>query len=270
MDAQSSSFSIESPDPSTPSPSTLPEPLFEADAPYPGSQLLKLILGRKTLYGYLELVGRRYSLPATGFEASHSHFQASRFQQLGRKKIKTSLVAIQTRLSRELLQIHRDQKTLTNHRFHIIELLKTSDLDTAAELLKATASTTNRLYTYLQLYNGEKPKHIAQKLDVTRNALQHYIDDWKELGLLEVEGHRYYYTPKGKVIVQNLERTAADLEYGDSPLDEEQEGGEPEVLGDRGSVPTLPGHSECPECGSTELEFKRGVKQCGGCSWSVA
>lgn len=63
-------------------------------------------------------------------------------------------------------------------------------------------SSYNRIYTFLELHTGTEPKHIAHELDVTRNALQHYIQDWKNLGLIHSEGNEYLFTDEGQDLIQ--------------------------------------------------------------------
>lgn len=89
-------------------------------------------------------------------------------------------------------------------------------------------SSYNRLYAYLHI-GDKQPKHIGYDLDVTRNALQHYIDDWKELDLIDIEGKKYHYTERGKEIRTKLTvfltehgNTEKDFfEKSDSPSEEE-------------------------------------------------
>lgn len=66
-------------------------------------------------------------------------------------------------------------------------------------------SNYNRLYTYLRLYDRYSPMQICNELDVTRNALQHYINDWKELNLIYSEGNDYIFTDKGEAVAQDLQ-----------------------------------------------------------------
>jgi len=80
------------------------------------------------------------------------------------------------------------------------------DLQTPADILKSVCQTQERLYTFLQLYEGSSPKHIAQDLDITRSALQFYIDDWKEHDLIYVDGKDYIYTEKGEKLVEELDQ----------------------------------------------------------------
>lgn len=79
------------------------------------------------------------------------------------------------------------------------------DLDYTAAVLQSVFQNRNRLYTFMELYDGKEPKHIAHDLDVTRNALQHYIDDWKENDLVYTEGKDYEFTDTAEVVVNAVE-----------------------------------------------------------------
>lgn len=87
--------------------------------------------------------------------------------------------------------------------FKPVQPVKPEDLERTGEILKSVAGK-NRLYTYIQLYQDSEPKHIAQDLDITRNAVQHYITDWKELSLIESENNGYEHTDLGEGIAENL------------------------------------------------------------------
>lgn len=77
-----------------------------------------------------------------------------------------------------------------------------ADLDTTAEIL-STLSSYNRIYTFTHIEEKE-PREIAQELEVTRNALQPYITDWKELDLVQVENGEYYYTERGEAVRESI------------------------------------------------------------------
>lgn len=79
------------------------------------------------------------------------------------------------------------------------------DLDYTADVLKSIGQSQERLYTYLQLHDNQSPKHIAQDLDRTRNALQFYIDDWKEHDLVYTEGNDYLFTDNGELVAEALQ-----------------------------------------------------------------
>jgi predicted transcriptional regulator len=72
-----------------------------------------------------------------------------------------------------------------------------------AALLSALGSE-NRIRTFDSLYQGTEPKRIAEELDVNRSALQPYFNDFKEQGLIRVEGRTYIFTRKGEHIHQVL------------------------------------------------------------------
>lgn len=76
-------------------------------------------------------------------------------------------------------------------------------LEETAYILNSVSSY-NRLYTFLNIEDKE-PKHIADDLDLTRNALQHYIEDWKDIELIETKGNKYLYTEKGERVREFLE-----------------------------------------------------------------
>lgn len=63
-------------------------------------------------------------------------------------------------------------------------------LQHTADLFKAL-STEKRLQTYLQLCQGKAPQQIAEELDVSRQALQPYINDFKNTGLIKKTGKTY-------------------------------------------------------------------------------
>lgn len=81
-----------------------------------------------------------------------------------------------------------------------------------AAVLKALNSE-NRLKTFVSLAEEESPKEIADDLDVTRSALQHYIDDFKELGLVETEGKKYEVTDFGENILNNIKRIQETVDH---------------------------------------------------------
>jgi DNA-binding transcriptional ArsR family regulator len=74
-----------------------------------------------------------------------------------------------------------------------------------AEILSAL-DTENRVRTYHLLHEGSAPKEIAEQLDITRSALQPYLTDFKEAGLVEIEGKTYRFTEKGETLYELLEQ----------------------------------------------------------------
>lgn len=74
-----------------------------------------------------------------------------------------------------------------------------------AEILSAL-DTTNRVLTYHLLYEEESPTQIAEELDITRSAIQPYLTDFKDSGLVRVEGKEYVFTEKGEKVYQLLEQ----------------------------------------------------------------
>ena len=86
------------------------------------------------------------------------------------------------------------------------------DLSPSADVLKTVCQSQERLYTFIQLQKGKSPKHIAQDLDITRSALQFYIDDWKDQDLIYVDGKDYLYTDKGEELVKELEQIVESLQ----------------------------------------------------------
>ena len=81
-------------------------------------------------------------------------------------------------------------------------------VEEAAEIFNSVSSY-NRLYTYLNL-GSQKPMEICDDLDLTRSAMQYYLDDWKELQLISIEGNEYYYTSKGVEILTQLQNFVED------------------------------------------------------------
>lgn len=94
------------------------------------------------------------------------------------------------------------------------------DIEETSEVLKSI-SGRNRFYSYVKLYQGEEPKHIAYDLDITRNAVQHYIDDWKEHGLIEKNDQGYQRTERGSTLFQSLNVLHNELNKSDTMVEEE-------------------------------------------------
>lgn len=74
-----------------------------------------------------------------------------------------------------------------------------------AELFSAL-STYNRLQTFTQLRAGNTPKEISDELGVTRAAIQPYINDFKDLGIIQSEGKSYRVTDKGETVYEILDQ----------------------------------------------------------------
>lgn len=85
--------------------------------------------------------------------------------------------------------------------------------DDVADILSAL-DTTRRVQTYDLLYRGESPQDIAEELEVTRSGIQPYLNDFKEVGLVEIQGKQYRFTEKGEKIhelLNQLDRMHGDL-----------------------------------------------------------
>ncbi len=85
--------------------------------------------------------------------------------------------------------------------------------DDVAAILSAL-DTTRRVQTYDRLYRGESPQDIAEELEVTRSGIQPYLNDFKEVGLVEIRGKKYEFTEKGEKIhelLNQLDRLHGDL-----------------------------------------------------------
>lgn len=76
--------------------------------------------------------------------------------------------------------------------------MEPNELTHSAEALKSICQSQERLYTFLQLYKRHSPKQISKDLDLTRSALQFYLDDWKEHDLIYTDGNDYLFTDKGE------------------------------------------------------------------------
>lgn len=70
-------------------------------------------------------------------------------------------------------------------------------LELDAQIFKAVNSE-NRLKTFYGLAQGRELSEILDDLDVTRSAVQYYIDDFKETDLIRSEGKTYTVTEKGE------------------------------------------------------------------------
>jgi len=65
-------------------------------------------------------------------------------------------------------------------------------------------STENRLTAFERLHNGDSTKVIADDLGISRSSLQPYINDFKELDLIRVDGKTYVFTEKGESVYDLL------------------------------------------------------------------
>jgi len=73
-----------------------------------------------------------------------------------------------------------------------------------AEVFSALSSE-KRVRTFDLLYQGWAPKEIAEELELTRSALQPYLNDFKESGMLDMEGKKYVFTEKGEQVHKVME-----------------------------------------------------------------
>lgn len=68
-----------------------------------------------------------------------------------------------------------------------------------AEIFSAL-STENRLQTFHLLYKGWSPAEITEELGLSRSALQPYMNDFRETGLIKSVGKKYVFTEKGEAV----------------------------------------------------------------------
>jgi len=82
-----------------------------------------------------------------------------------------------------------------------------------AEVFSALSSEL-RVRTFDLLYQGWSPQEIADEVDRTRSALQPYLNDFKETGMVDMEGKTYVFTEKGEQvhrILENMDSMHKDL-----------------------------------------------------------
>lgn len=95
-----------------------------------------------------------------------------------------------------------------------MNLLMTVEHPEEVAAVLSALDTPRRVQTYDLLYRGESPKDIAEELEVTRSGIQPYLNDFKDIGLVEIEGKKYRFTEKGEKIhelLNQLDRMHGDL-----------------------------------------------------------
>ena len=93
-------------------------------------------------------------------------------------------------------------------------LVMSIDHSESVAALFSALSSENRLTTYRRLRDGDSPKQIAEDLRISRSSLQPYVNDFKELGLIRVEGQTYVFTEKGESVynlILQVDRMFEDL-----------------------------------------------------------
>lgn len=70
-------------------------------------------------------------------------------------------------------------------------------------------SSANRIQAFVLLLAGEAPKQIADEVGISRSGLQPYFADFKDVGLITVEGKQYHVTEKGRRVAGILEELDA-------------------------------------------------------------
>ncbi|MCU4753464.1 hypothetical protein OB919_15980 [Halobacteria archaeon AArc-curdl1] len=79
-------------------------------------------------------------------------------------------------------------------------------------------STLKRVKVFLYLSEGVPPSQFLEEdedLDVTRPTIQDYINDFKELDMIEKQGRNYVVTEKGEEFEDLLEDTERVLKDRD-------------------------------------------------------
>ena len=87
--------------------------------------------------------------------------------------------------------------------------------DAVAAIFSAL-DTENRVRTFEMLYEGKSPKQITGDggvLPISRSAIQPYLTDFKETGLVEIEGKEYHVTERGETVYELVQQV--DTLYND-------------------------------------------------------
>lgn len=85
------------------------------------------------------------------------------------------------------------------------------DVIDLSELVSPVFSSANRLYTFYSLADGRSAREVAEDLEVTRNAVQHYISDFQEAGLLKSSELGYSLTEKGETVNEWIEQIIEEI-----------------------------------------------------------
>ena len=78
------------------------------------------------------------------------------------------------------------------------------------EVLEAVGSG-KRLAALEQITQGVPGKNIHKNIDASRSGVQHFINDFKDAGLITAEDGQYEVTAKGEVIVEMLANLDAEF-----------------------------------------------------------
>lgn len=95
-----------------------------------------------------------------------------------------------------------------------LELQRRSMIEEVLE----TIGSGKRLATLEQITQGVPGKDIHNNIDASRSGVQHFINDFKDTGLITAEDGQYALTEKGEVIVEML----ADLDTTFEQFEREQ------------------------------------------------
>lgn len=95
-----------------------------------------------------------------------------------------------------------------------LELQRRSMIEEVLE----TIGSGKRLATLEQITQGVPGKDIHKNIDASRSGVQHFINDFKDTGLITAEDGQYALTEKGEVIVEML----ADLDTTFEQFEREQ------------------------------------------------
>lgn len=87
----------------------------------------------------------------------------------------------------------------------VVELVMTIQHPGEVAKILSALDTENRVRTFHLLYQGVAPKEIADRLEMTRSALQPYFSDFKDADLVNIDGKEYVFTEKGEKVYQILE-----------------------------------------------------------------
>jgi predicted transcriptional regulator len=79
------------------------------------------------------------------------------------------------------------------------------------EVLEAVGSG-KRLATIEQITQGVPAKDIHKNIDASRSGVQHFVNDFKDAGLITAEDGQYELTTKGEVMVQAISELDKEFE----------------------------------------------------------
>ena len=74
-------------------------------------------------------------------------------------------------------------------------------------------SSDKRLTTFIGLSHGRTRSEISDEFEMTSAALQPYINDFKDNGLLRVDGKDYVVTELGEKLLQHIDELDEAVEF---------------------------------------------------------